>query len=168
MFDRDGDDFYRLRDFLLESNRIEGIEGTNDREIDAAKAFLEKPRIEIADLVAFVAVCQPDAVLRSRKDIPGVRVGRHVAPPSGRKVAVDLRGILYAAFTYSAGAPPHFPPNWHPYHIHLAYETLHPFTDGNGRSGRMLWLWQMLRLKGEMPPLGFLHTIYYQSLAASR
>jgi Fic family protein len=37
--------------------------------------------------------------------------------------------------------------------------------DGNGRSGRAIWLWQMLRQEGGAP-LGFLHHFYYQTLEA--
>lgn len=48
-----------------------------------------------------------------------------------------------------------------PWEVHIAYEMLHPFTDGNGRSGRMLWAWQMRNF-----PLDFLHTFYYQTLNA--
>lgn len=59
----------------------------------------------------------------------------------------------------------------HPYHIHVDYENLHPFTDGNGRSGRALWLRRMKDL-GENSfyqalDLGFLHTFYYQTLKFS-
>ena len=35
---------------------------------------------------------------------------------------------------------------------HCEYEALHPFTDGNGRSGRAIWLWLM-----HDASLGFLH-----------
>ncbi len=58
-----------------------------------------------------------------------------------------------------------------PYISHVAYENLHPFTDGNGRSGRALWLWQMMhgtmRQVNMARDLGFLHTFYYQTLNAS-
>ena len=49
-----------------------------------------------------------------------------------------------------------------PFAVHVAYENLHPFMNGNGRSGRALWLWHMGGI--EKVPLGFLRTWYYQSL----
>ena len=52
-----------------------------------------------------------------------------------------------------------------PWVFHVQYERLHPFTDGNGRSGRALWAWQMMRRR-EGLALGFLHRFYYQTLVA--
>lgn len=51
------------------------------------------------------------------------------------------------------------------YRCHVVYETLHPFTDGNGRSGRAVWLRQMGWIV--RAPLGFLHHFYYQTLQNS-
>lgn len=62
-----------------------------------------------------------------------------------------------------------------PYVVHHAYESLHAYTDGNGRSGRALWLWGMRRLyRGQtlkfdrVLRIGFLHCWYYQSLQFDR
>lgn len=40
--------------------------------------------------------------------------------------------------------------------LHVEYEKIHPFVDGNGRTGRMFMNWQRLKKAGE--PLLIIHT----------
>lgn len=56
-----------------------------------------------------------------------------------------------------------FESDLNPYFFHKRYEEIHPFADLNGRTGRAIWLHQML--EEQDVPLGFLHTWYYQSLS---
>jgi hypothetical protein len=139
-----------LERFVRESNRIEGIMSVSNGQIAAHAVFLDRPQITVDDLVELVAVLQPDARLRDSAKVPGVRVGNHVAPPSGPHIREELERILKMPGSS--------------FHQHVAYETLHPFTDGNGRSGRALWLHR----RGGNAPLGFLHSFYYQTLDRTR
>ena len=143
---------YTLEDFIRESNRIEGLhhDPTQD-EVNAHIVFLAQPTVTVADLGLFVSVVQPNAVLRRRKG-QNVRVGHHWPPPGGPKIETTLGALLLGLGRSHERA----------YEAHCRYETLHPFTDGNGRSGRALWLWMMDGI--EKVPLGFLHHWYYQSL----
>ncbi len=144
----------KLIDFIRESNRIEGLHHEpGHTEITAYKDFLALPSINVADLERFVAVVQPGAVLR-RKQGQDVRVGSHRPPRGGAKMEKWLTDILD-----KANAAGRF---LNAYIVHCDYEGLHPFTDGNGRSGRVLWLWMMGGI--EAVPLGFLHAFYYQVL----
>jgi hypothetical protein len=149
--------FMELTDFVRESNKIEGIVRGGERferDFQASKEFLALDTITIPDLENLVNVFQPGAKLR---DKPGmdVRVGNHIAPPGGPEIVEQLEEIIHLADFHGK--------DMSMFEIHQNYESLHPFMDGNGRSGRMLWLWQMEKYHGGAP-LGFLHHWYYQSL----
>jgi len=144
--------------FVTESNGIEGITREPTKaELETMVDFLDLPVVQVRDLENFVSIYQPGAKLRTEIGM-NVRVGSHVAPRGSPQIRHELEELLERADG-----------DEHPYITHVAYQTLHPFMDGNGRSGRALWAWQMLD-RGTWPQLdlGFLHAFYYQALEHSR
>lgn len=149
------DVMHQVFDFVRESNRIEGIlRDPKQEEFEATLNFLSLDTLAVPDVVHLVSVYQPGAQLRL---FPGVnvRVGDHIAPPGGPEIGNRLAALLDGL------------PKANAWRTHVEYETLHPFTDGNGRSGRAVWAWQMLRRQRGLP-LGFLHQFYYQTLHGVR
>jgi len=143
---------FQLAEFVRESNFIEGIRRDPlPHEIVAHERFLSAQEVTIGLLQDFVRSVQPDAILRNYVGLD-VMVGAYRPPPGGAVIISELSSIL-AAVKKWAPEPDIF---W----LHHRYENLHPFTDGNGRSGRALWLWMM----GGETQRPFLHEWYYQSL----
>lgn len=155
---------FTLEQFVIESNRIEGIvrkQNALNIEVAVTEMVLALPDITTADLQNFVGTIQPGAVLRSRVGM-NVIVGNHTPPSGGPDIQVMLSELLKDVNYIKQ----HYAPSLSAYEFHIRYERLHPFTDGNGRSGRALWLWMMGGI--EKVSLGFLHTFYYHTLMRSR
>ena len=142
-----------LRAFVEESNMIEGLtHKVKDDELRAHRLVLSRP-IETETLERFVYIVAPGHQLR-RMDHMNVRIGQHIAPEGGPQIEKDLNHILSTIHG--------------PFDLHREYLTLHPFSDGNGRSARVIWLHQMLSmgLIEQIRARGFLHNWYYQTLQA--
>lgn len=144
-----------LRRFADESNRIEGLGPASDAEIEALDTFIGQTGLSIKSLEKYVSIVAPGHKLRDKSGM-NVSVGDYVAPQGGQAIRRELSNLLNAI---RAGA-------YDPWTAHIRYELLHPFTDGNGRSGRAIWL--MMRLAGpraeQAKELGFLHSFYYETL----
>lgn len=144
--------------FQAESNLIENISSVRKTEVEALQLFCDiEPTIET--LTAYAKVCQPGILLRDKVGLD-VRIGNYIPLRGGSIVPTELQAILDAIKEGGLDA----------FQGHVAFEKLHPFTDGNGRSGRALWLYQMLwleRKRNWVDRFGFLRSFYYQTLAHS-
>lgn len=134
--------------FVDESNKIENIKRPpTDQEINEFKRFVSLPKITVEELNRFILVYQPNARLRNQYNM-NVRVGKYIPPFGSPELEENLSDLLKS--------------DTNAYNMHVAYEKLHPYTDGNGRSGRALWAWRNGCIKG-----GFLINFYFQSLENS-
>ena len=69
-----------------------------------------------------------------------VRVGQFVPPPPE-----DLSGLMFELLEWWNKDAPELSPVLGSAIVHHRFETIHPFADGNGRTGRALALWELYR-----------------------
>ena len=126
MFDRFHPGFI---EFIRESNRIEGIlrDPTQD-EIAAHERLMKRRQLSVATVGDFQAAIAPRMPLRSEEGM-NVRVGSHTAPEGGVQIVQRLQRLL-TQVNQGRGVP---------WSVHVAFEKLHPYMDGNGRTGRAIW-----------------------------
>lgn len=146
-----------IHDFVKASNLIEGItREPYPQEIEMVTEFLGLSEIMIVDLENAVNVFEPGEKIRDQYGW-NVSIGRYVAPSGGPRIKDKLMELLWRVNGLEDI-----------YTVHCDFECLHPFTDGNGRAGRLLWLWMMMKRDGDMPGPSFLEMFYRQALAAHR
>lgn len=147
-----------LSDFVRESNLIEGIDrAPSAAEIDATETFVRLDKMSVDAIYELQAIYAPGMPIRDRVGM-NVRVGNYVAPGGGRTIMIELISIVGKLNKAKPGLYDN------PWQRHVEFERLHPFMDGNGRTGRALWAWHMLRLGFDPFALSFLHRFYYQTL----
>ncbi len=69
-----------------------------------------------------------------------VRVGRYVPPPPE-----DVSGLMFELQTWWNKESVKLSPVLSSAIVHYRFEAIHPFADGNGRTGRVLALWELYR-----------------------
>ena len=151
-------DLAHVERHIRESNEIESIyRDPTQAEIDEHIRFMNLEEITVEDLQRFVYV-YAGAGHRLRNLITDHhQIGSRYLN-GGPEVIEQLQELLD---DINRG-------NINPWRAHVEYEVLHPFTDGNGRSGRVIWHWMMKKKYGlqygSRTHIGFLHRFYYQSM----
>jgi len=69
-----------------------------------------------------------------------VRIGRFVPPPPA-----DVSGLMFELLDWWNHRSRPFSPVLSSAILHYRFEAIHPFADGNGRTGRALALWELYR-----------------------
>ena len=144
--------------FIDESFYIEGLKLDDKQRVeqtDYLLQFLDAP-LNVDIVYWYVRKVTSQETKRMLRDLYGrdVMVGNYFPPKGGSNIPILLEDILHVIRTNLVN----------PFVGHVRYENLHPFMDGNGRSGRAIWAWHMYKYYNYKFDISFLHKFYYQTL----
>jgi Fic family protein len=89
-----------------------------------------------------------------------VRVGQYIPPPPG-----DVSGLMFELLEWWNKAAADLSPILSSAIIHYRFEAIHPFADGNGRTGRALSLWELYRRGFDMHHIFSVDEFYWEDRA---
>ena len=87
-----------------------------------------------------------------------VRVGESVPPP-----AADVSGLMFELLEWWGSASLQLSPVLSSAILHYRFEAIHPFADGNGRTGRALALWELYRRRFDMHHIFSVDEYYWEN-----
>jgi Fic family protein len=87
-----------------------------------------------------------------------VRVGNHIAPP-----AEDVKPLMSDLMDWWNKHSAKLSPILSSAIVHHRFEIIHPFADGNGRTGRMLALWELYRRRFDTHHIFSVDEFYWEN-----
>lgn len=130
-----------MMEYIRNSNLIENIDDPSEdrRSARAWNWLIDQPVISQPVLLQLHAKITQKQLPRSQRGAyrtVQVYVGNHV-PPAPEIAKLQIVGWLYDLLEHWKTLDP--------IEMHVRFETIHPFVDGNGRTGRMLMWWHQTR-----------------------
>lgn len=128
-------------EFLDESNSIEGVYDAHSLgdAMDAWEFCIAQPKLTTA------VILQTHRLLMVNQPILDIDKGkfRNITVYIGGRAGLNALHISGAIQTWCRKMKK-LPPDWKA--MHVEYEKIHPFIDGNGRTGRIFLQWHRVRL----------------------
>ncbi len=132
----------QINEFLTESNAIEGVYG----EDPLRQALFAWHNLQRHKTITPGIVLATHKILMLHQPLLPHERGyfRTISVWIGGKEAPDARTIKKQMEAWSEMMNTKGKRDWK--YLHVAYEKIHPFVDGNGRTGRMFMNWHRLKV----------------------